>query len=246
MSRVYKAKTGVGCDGFHSKVPLDLTKETRGEIVEFLEKVEQNRKWPQQACTTMFFLIPKNVKSERPIAFVLTLIRWWEALRAPEVAEWQLKYRVEWDATDGRNGGAQQTVWEILMEMESFDGKAKEGEQRAVALVLDLAKAFERVSLPVVWAWATHISFPRKIFRVLSGYIEHWRRLQFEGCVAEPLKTITAILPGSKWSCLLLRILLQGVFVDHITALVKGVNREVAEAAKKVMKKLKEEIAANT
>ena len=44
---------------------------------------------------------------------------------------------------------------ERRMEMDSFDGKAKEGEQGAVALVLDLAKAFERVSLPVVWAWAT-------------------------------------------------------------------------------------------
>ena len=26
-SRLYKAKRGVGCDGFHPKVPLDLTKE---------------------------------------------------------------------------------------------------------------------------------------------------------------------------------------------------------------------------
>ena len=32
------------------------------------------------------------------------------------------------------------------------------------------------------------------------------------------------------------------VFVDDITALLKGVNREVAEMAKKVMKKLKEEV----
>ena len=48
--------------------PLDLTKETRGEIVDFLEKVEQ--RWPQQACTTMFFLIPKNVTSARPIALM--------------------------------------------------------------------------------------------------------------------------------------------------------------------------------
>ena len=48
-----------------------------------------------------------------------------------------------WDATDDRNGGAQQTVWEMLMDMERFDGKAKEGEQEAVVLVLDLAKAFE-------------------------------------------------------------------------------------------------------
>ena len=35
-SRLQKPKTGVGCDGFHSKVHLDLTRETRGEVVEFL------------------------------------------------------------------------------------------------------------------------------------------------------------------------------------------------------------------
>ena len=74
-SRLYKAKTGVGCDGVHPKVPPDLTKGTRGTFVEFLEKVDQSGKWPQQACTTMFFLIPANVTSERPIALMPTLIR---------------------------------------------------------------------------------------------------------------------------------------------------------------------------
>ena len=44
----------------------------------------------------MFFLIPKNVTSERPIALMPTLIRWWEALTAPEVAKWQQKCRVDW------------------------------------------------------------------------------------------------------------------------------------------------------
>ena len=67
-SRMHKAKTGVGCDGFHPKVLFDLTKETRGEIVGFLAKVEQSGKWPQQVCSTMFFLIPKNVTSEGLIA----------------------------------------------------------------------------------------------------------------------------------------------------------------------------------
>ena len=112
-------------DGFHPKVPVDLTKESRGEIVKFLEKVEQSGKWPQQACTTMFFLIPKNVTSERPLTLVPTLTRWWEALRAPEVARWQQKYRVDLDATDGRNGAAQRTVWEVLMEMERILMKDK-------------------------------------------------------------------------------------------------------------------------
>ena len=83
VSRLYKAKTGVGCDGFHPK-PLDLTKL---EIVEFLEKVEQSGKWPQQACTTMFFLIPKNVTSERPIVLKPTLIRWWEAFESTRSGE---------------------------------------------------------------------------------------------------------------------------------------------------------------
>ena len=59
-----------------AKVSLDFTKETREEVIEFLEKVEQSGKWPQQACTTMFFLIPKNVRSERPIVLLPTLIRW--------------------------------------------------------------------------------------------------------------------------------------------------------------------------
>ena len=33
-----------------------------------------------------------------------TLGRWWEAMRAPAVAKWKQKCRVDWDATDGRNG----------------------------------------------------------------------------------------------------------------------------------------------
>ena len=52
-------------------------------------------------------------------------------------------YRVDRGATDGRNGGAKQTVWEVLMEMERFDGKVKEEDQGAVTSVLDVAKAFE-------------------------------------------------------------------------------------------------------
>ena len=77
VSRVYRAKTGVGQDGFHPKVLLDLTKETRGEIVEFLEKVEQSGKWPQQTCTTMFFLMPQgSLESARSGEVAAEVPRW--------------------------------------------------------------------------------------------------------------------------------------------------------------------------
>ena len=49
---------------------------------------------------------------------------------------------MDWDATNGRNRGAQQTVLGNLLEMERFKYEAGEEELGAVALVLDLAKAF--------------------------------------------------------------------------------------------------------
>ena len=91
--------------------------------------------------------------------------------------------------------------------------------------VLDLTKAFERVNLPVVWALATHVNVSRKILRVLCGYFEHKRNVQFIGCEAELLPTITAILLGSKWICLLLCIVLQ----DALSEVTKNLSTSEIE-----------------
>ena len=88
------------------------------------------------------------------------------------------------------------TVWETLLELDIFNYHAVERDQGAVALAFDVAKVFERVSFPVVWAWETHLKIS-KILCVLCVHFEHQRRAQFEGCAAEPLQTITAILPRS-------------------------------------------------
>ena len=57
-------------------------------------------------------------------------------------------------------------VWKDVLHMHRCDFQAGEKDQGAIALVLVLAKASERVSLPVVRAWATHFNVPRKILRV--------------------------------------------------------------------------------
>ena len=92
------------------------------------------------------------------------------------------------DATDGRNGGA----WAILTNgkilWQGEGGRARGSglgsgpgeDQEATSLVLDLPKALERVSPPIVRAWAAHFSFPRKILQVLCGYFKHQRRVLFE------------------------------------------------------------------
>ena len=133
--------------------------------------------------------------------------------------------------------------------MEKFEYQAGEEDQGAVGLVLE--KAFERVSLPVVWALGNAFQFPQEDF---AGAVRVPRAPE-GGSVAEPLQTITAILQGWKWSCLLFRIVLQDalsevtkiypllrlmVFVDDITALLKGKNEELVELAEKVLGKVEE------
>ena len=81
------------------------------------------------------------------------------------------------------------------MELGDFNDKAKEEDQGALALVLDVAKAFERVSL----------------------------------FLQDALSEVTKVCPPLKFR----------VFVDDTTALLMEKNREVAEMAKKVTKKLK-------
>ena len=104
------------------------------------------------------------------------------------------------------------------------------------------------------------LQLPKEDLTGACGYFEHQRRVLFEGCVAEPLQTLTAILPGSKWSCWHLCIVLQDasseittsypplklrVFWDEITGFLVEENKVVAETAKNVMKRPREEVGKN-
>ena len=60
--------------------------------------------------------------------------------------------------------------------------------------------------------------------------------------MAEPLQTITAILPCSKWSCLLLRIVLQVAWLDDIKACLGWRDKELSDVAEKCYKTLRREV----
>ena len=147
------------------------------------------------------------------------------------VERWQQTHRVGCGATNGRHGGAERIVWETLLEMERFNYRAGEEDTGAITVEHDSAEAFERVGLPVVWAWAAHTFHGS--FCVCSVGISIIRgEFNLKVVWRSRSETITAILPGSKWSSLLLRVVLQyalsevtkiypplklRVFVDDIT-----------------------------
>ena len=173
--------------------------------------MEQCGRSPQQAFTTMFFLIPRNVTNEYLIALLPTLIGWLEWLRPLQVSRWQERHRVGWDATDERHGGAERTAWEELIYMERvFVFGAGETDQGWIALVLEVATAFERVSLTRCVRHGQRTStFPGGVSGCCVVTSSTKWRVQFEGCVAESLQTITAFFLGSKWGSLLLRSVLR-------------------------------------
>ena len=116
--------------------------------------------------------------------------------------------RVQWDAAEGSKGGAGRTAWEALLDMDKYIYDVEETEPRSSYFGCGSGRSLWEVQLRVVWAWAMHFGFPQRILRVLCGYVPHQRRVLFEGCAADSLPTITAILPGSKWSGLLQRIVM--------------------------------------
>ena len=100
-----------------------------------------------------------------------------------------------------------------------MDLTVKQNSQGASTLVVDLAKADEKVQLIVVWSWAMHTGFPQRVLRVFCGYFAHARRVMYENDVSDAMETMTAILRGCKGSVLLSRIVMQdavsGIFHTH-------------------------------
>ena len=148
-------------------------------------------------------------------------------------------------------------MWETLQEMERFNDHAGERSSSG-SPGLGPGESFraDQSSSGVGVGDAFHLSH-EDFCGCYAGTFEDQRRGRFEGCEADPLQTITAILPGSKWSCLLLRIVLQDalsdvtkiyplpklrVFVGDITAFMNGRNKGLVEMAEKVLKSIRIEV----
>ena len=100
------------------------------------------------------------------------------------------------------------------MEMERFKWKCKGRRSRNGGVGSGLGEGLQACQLPRGLGLGNALQLPKDD---LASAFEHQRSVQFEGCAAEPLRTITAILPRSFWSCLLLRIVLQ----DALSEVVK-------------------------
>ena len=84
--------------------------------------------------------------------------------------------------------------------MEPVNLQGDRDDIDADTLVGDLAKAFKKVQMSVVWHRTMHFGVPQKVLKGFCGYFTHAGTVLFEDEVSNPTTTITAMLPGFTWS----------------------------------------------
>ena len=108
------------------------------------------------------------------------------ALRALEVSRWQERHRVGWDAADGRNEGRNALSGKRWpREIVSSTEHVKWTRERSRWCLTWLRRL--RGSVSQLYVNGRRVStFSERFLQVLRGCLHHQRRVQIEGCGADP------------------------------------------------------------
>ena len=138
--------------------------------------LEQIGLWPSQISAILIALIPKSSGGTRPIGLLAALVKLWERVRKPIVADWRktVERSYNWAA---KGKSPQAAVWRLALRTEAAIAR---GEEAAAALI-DLAKAFEYVRLELVWEAGLRWNFPADILRLMLETFAFVRHLLLNG-----------------------------------------------------------------
>ncbi|CAK0878174.1 unnamed protein product, partial [Prorocentrum cordatum] len=202
VARTFRKKTGVGVDRWHPSMLQGASDEAYVKLLDFYMEVERTLRWPIHMGTVLFFMIPKTYTTDRVIGLLPTAIRVWEIMREP--------YMVEWAKKNYRS-------WALLShEMDDVEEQSEE-TPATVTAVLDLVKAFEKVSLHVLWEAGKQLNFNTGVLAVVCSAFAMTRRLIVGDSVSSETETVTAIIAGSKFSVCFLKMVIQST-VDGLVA----------------------------
>ncbi|CAK0809345.1 unnamed protein product, partial [Prorocentrum cordatum] len=209
VARTFRKKTGVGVDRWHPSTLQGASDEAYVRLLDFYMEVERTLRWPIHMGTVFFFMTPKTYTADRVIGLLPTAIRVWEIMREPYMVEWAKKNYRSWDCTS-YGKAAEDAAWEVLLSHEMDDVEEQSEETQAtVTAVLDLVKAFEKVSLHLLWEAGKQLNFNTGVLAVVCSYFAMTRRLIVGDSVSSETETVTAIIAGSQFSVCFLKTVIQ-------------------------------------
>ncbi|CAK0848642.1 unnamed protein product [Prorocentrum cordatum] len=160
-----------------------------------------------------------NELVDRAIGLLPTLVRVWEIMREPYLQAWARENHRSWDCTSyGR--AAEDAAWEVILAHEAgAPGDADPAVIATITAILDLAKAFERVCLHVLWGRGKRMRFHAGSLAVVCSCFAMARRVSAGGAVSLETRAVCTIIAGSKFSVGFLKMVIQdtvdGLVVEH-------------------------------
>jgi ribonuclease HI len=238
-AKTFKERTGLGCDDFHPRWFAWLSAELLDGFAVLLTSLERQGMWPEQLQRILIALIPKSDGGRRPIGLLPSLVRVWERIRKPVVAQWRCSVERPYNwAAKGRS--PQAAVWRQGLRAEAAAARGLD----SAAVLVDLVKAFEMVRLELVWMAGLRLHFPPTVLRLTLESFAFARALVLSGAVADDVHTLSAILAGGSYATDALYMVLMGpcdelllehpriglcLFVDDLTIDTVGTVDEVAQ-----------------
>jgi hypothetical protein len=140
----------------------------------------------------------------RPLVLLPSVARVWEACRSDQLSSWEEKNLREYDWT-ARGKSSETAVWRTLLD----DEICQDGPFSSGTALLDLAKAYEYVSLNMLWTAAIFWGCPLDIIGLALELYAAPRRIQSGGAFSDAFATMCGLPAGSKYANKLLKILLR-------------------------------------
>ena len=151
-----------------------------------------------------YYMLPREGRDDmRPIGLLPSLVRVWERYRRPYAKEWETRnHRDRHWACSGR--AASQAVWLQV----ALDELASASQQLTVTILLDLEKAFEYVRHIDVWSAGLATGMPKRLLRMVLRIYSATRRVVLDKCASRATAPGGAIIPGSVFAVLCLKMVL--------------------------------------
>ena len=151
--RSFKSNTAVGIEGIRPR-HVDLLPDKALEALAVLLNYSEMVGLPPVIGASVVFL-PKPTGGERPIGILPTLYRLWCRCRRSQATAWEREHdRKYFWAAAGRSSSQAVHLQGVRLE------EARAHGQQAVALLTDLAKAYEHVNHEKLAAFAATTGFP--------------------------------------------------------------------------------------
>ena len=162
-ARTFPAKAGLGWDQWHPRVVERMSRCTLLLLAAVLIECERTGEWPAGVALVLTALLPKPDGGFRPVGLLPGPPRLWMRARRKAARRWEQRNQREWLYV-GKRKGANVAAWKQAFFAELAATMKHTVEY--VQTLLDLIKAFDKVSLWLLVREAVALVYPLKLLRL--------------------------------------------------------------------------------